>query len=331
MYDEQSSPQGGAEQPFRASSLDVEDRGHPLLATIIGCGAALLIAAARQDVLASSGMTGAELAGRMTAMILVPAGVVWAAAYFATIRKAATVWKVVSLIAFILFAGVGTLAAIGAQRNAMGEDAAETIRMTEQLTRSDDPLSERLEGGKGTFSKMTAAALNSTLEDFKRFQEEFDAAGVEQVLALEGLTHNSPVLDRCDGVAGIAQRAEYYESRLPMHLAAAEAVGRRAVAAGTFPAEGVEGFLSGARTAHAGQRRQWELQAEVAREAGAICKILAARKWRNSAGTLELRDAAQIAAVNAHLGRVEAHLKELTAIQEAARKAASEALGADLN
>ena len=329
MYDHHPSADGGAERPFLAAEEEEQDRGRPVLATIIGCVAALFIAAAPTGGQAPSGPhAGAALLGWMTAATVLPAGFVWIVAYVATLRKAATAWKVASLIAFLLFAALGAAAEIGRQGLAMRDDAAEVARMMEQIAESEDPLSERVSGGDGPLAKMTAAGLVSILEDSRRFQEEFDAAGVAQILSFEGLTHKSPVLDRCDDVAAIAERAEFYGDRFPVHLAAAEAVGKREVADGRLSDQALRDFMEGALRERANPARHWELQADVARQAGALCTILAARKWQKPAAMVEFHDPAQLAEVNKLLARADEHIKELNAVREAGRKATREELGA---
>jgi hypothetical protein len=299
---------------------DEGDGGHPLVATIVGVVFLLLMAASSRESGASGLQGQAEKLIYLATSAVVGAAIVWGIAYAITIRKASTGWKIGSLIA-IAIASLLSTAIRMSHRGAYLDDAMAVSNQIQEVARTGKADGLKLDEGGGPMSRMTAAMLKPLLADSAAYQQEMQAAGLVEVVGLEGLTRTSPVLDHCDALDRLADQAKHYGSRWQDHMAAAVAIGREAVRAGEMPAEALRGFESGARETGGKTARQWELSGLTATEAAAICRVLARRNWDMKGNMAEFRNGADLAEFNRHGARYEAYAAESERIRAGSKAA----------
>ena len=137
--------------------------------------------------------------------------------------------------------------------------------------------------------RITAAMTNAAVADTKAYDEELDATGVEKILTLEGLTPNSPVLDRCDKISSMVDRANAIGGRYADYVALARKQGEIEVAAHQLQPVELAGFLDGMAEKRPEFEQRWAATAGFARETAALCTVLARRHWRvGPSGVLEI-------------------------------------------
>ena len=298
-----------------------ENGGHPIVATIVGVLFLLLMASqGRSEGFGGGPGTQAEKMGYLLGSVIGAAGIVWGIAYAITIRKASTGWKVGSLVVIAIAALLSTAIRMGRPDAALRADALEVSKQVQAIADSGKSAADiKLEAGSGPMSRMMAAMLNPMMADAAAFEKEMHAAGLVQVVSFEGLTRKSPVLDNCDGLDRLADRARHYRSRWPDHLAAARAVGEQAVRAGEMPADALKGFEEGARESSPNTDRQWELNQLSATEGAAICRVLARRNWDKPGNAVEFRNNADLAELQRHASKIEAYAAESERIKARSR------------
>lgn len=296
---------------FEAAAKE-EDGGHPIVATIVGVVVLLLMAGQGRSETFGSGLgSQAEKMGYLFGSVAAGAGIVWGIAYAITIRKASTAWKIASLIIIAIASLLSTAIKMGGSDAAFMSDAMDVTNQVEEMVDSGKgPADIRFKAGSGPMSRMMAAMLNPLMADGAAFEKEMQAAGLVQVVSFEGLTRKSPVLDRCEGLDRLAERAGHYRSRLPQHIAAARAVGQEAVRAGELPADALTGFEAGARDSSGNTDRQWELNQLSATEAAAICRVLARRNWDKPGNAVMFRNDSDLAEFRRHSSRIDAYAAE---------------------
>jgi hypothetical protein len=305
---------------FEAEAKE-ENGGHPIVATIVGVLFLLLIASQGRSEPFGPGLdTQAARMGYLFGSVAAGAGIVWGIAYAVTIRKASTKWKVASLIVIAIASLLSTAIKMGGRDAALVSDALDMTNQVQAMADSGKgPADIKFKAGSGPMSRMMAAMLNPLMADGAAFEKEMQAAGLVQVVSFEGLTRKSPVLDRCDGLDRLAERAKYYRSRLAQHMAAAFALGRQAVRAGEMPADALSGFEKGARDSSGNTDRHWELNQLSATEAAAICRILARRNWDKPGNELLFRNEADLAEFRRHGSRIDAYAVESEQIKARSR------------
>lgn len=316
---------GDPVEPEMAARLQAaareEDGGHPIVATMFGVSFLLLMASqGRSEGFGGGSESEAEKMGYLLGSVAAGAAIVWGIAYAITIRKASTAWKIASLIIIAIASLLSTAIKMGGRDAALVSDALDVTNQVRTMAESGKGAADiRLNAGSGPMSRMMAAMINPLMADSAAFEKEMQAAGLVQVVSFEGLTRNSPVLGRCDGIDRLAERAGYYRSRWPQHMAAAFAVGQQAVRAGEMPAEALRGFEKGARDSSGNTDRQWELNQLSATEAAAICRVLARRNWDKPGNEILFRNDADLAEFRRHGARIDAYAAESEQIKARSR------------
>lgn len=272
--------------------------GRPLLATAICCGFLILsVAASVREVPELPVAIGAQM---------VFGAMMWGIAYAATIRRSTRAWKIGSFAIVMVVAVLAALVRVGGSTAALRDDAASAANEMERVLASSDPENTRMRAGGGPLSQMMAAFLNGVLEDSSRFEREAAAAGVEQVLTQRGLTRSSPVLRNCGRIAALSPLADSLAGNVDRHLAAAHAIGERAIASGEMPRAALNGFENGAQSSKGDYRRQWALNAQLGSEAAALCRLLAKGRWRDQNGRIGFDSDADVAVFNRGIERIRA-------------------------
>lgn len=317
-------------EPEMAARLQAEakeeDGGHPIVATIAGVLFLLLIASQGRGAPFGGGAESqAANMGYLFGSVATGAAIVWGIAYAITIRRASRAWKIASLIIIAIASLLSTAIRMGGRDAALASEAMDVTNQVQAMVESGKgPADVKFKAGSGPMSRMMAAMLNPQLADGAAFEKEMQAAGLVQVVSFEGLTRNSPVLDRCDGLDSLAARAGYYRSRWPRHMAAAFAVGQDAVRAGEMSSEAMRGFEEGVRKSSPNTDRQWELSQLSATEAAAICRVLARRNWDKPGNVVLFRNNADLAEFNRHGARIDSYAAESEQIRARGRSNVAE-------
>jgi hypothetical protein len=184
-----------------------------------------------------------------------------------------------------------------------------------------DKLPDHVAAGSGPLSRMSASFLNRALQDQRDLERDLTAVGFVQVVSLEGLTRQSPVLRRCGDYAPLAARARRLgtEGRLA-GLAAARQIGDAAVQAGELSARDEADFFAGTEQGRASYERQWALNAEIVEEGQAVCALLAGRPWVRSGARVAFTHAGDAEIVNGHLRRIQADSAEQDRMRDQIRR-----------
>lgn len=305
-----------AEQPpyEHEDNYPEESGGHPLIATLI-CTALLLGGSATP---ATALANRAEVIGYIF-MAGVFGLILWAIAYAITIKRSTTGWKVgTAIVLAVVGAFSGVLKVAGANQE-LRQDAAEVAQQMEGILNASDPTSARIVPGKGPIARTSAAILNAIIDDSRTFDQESESAGLDQVISFEGLTKTSPVLSRCDAVEALDARAQYYRDRWPAYMAAGRQVSDAAVRNGEIGAAAIDGFYEGMERGRPQLARKYALVAQAAKEAGAICRVLARRRWVMKDRTVLFDNDRDLAEANGHLSKVRAIAAEVQSLERQSR------------
>ena len=140
--------------------------------------------------------------------------------------------------------------------------------------------------------RMMAASGAAMAADEKAFGEEFVATEIAKLMALNGVTPTSPILDHCDRIAALADRADVIGKRYPDYLAIARKQGEAEVTANQLPPGDVDAYMEGMAGQQTSHEQRWALTGKMTRGANAICAVLARRHWQiGSTGQIEMDDA----------------------------------------
>jgi hypothetical protein len=139
--------------------------------------------------------------------------------------------------------------------------------------------------------RMIAAMTNAAVADNQAYEAALEAAGVEKLVSLEDLTPSSDVLDHCDRISALAQRAGAMGKRFDDYVALARKQGEIEVAAHNIQPIELSGFLDGTTDGRASFEQRWAASATFAHEAAGLCTVLARRHWSLSpSNVLEIEE-----------------------------------------
>jgi len=296
------------------------DRGHPVLATVIGAATLLIVTLTGRY--ATGWQEGiAYRLGYATGGALA----IWLVAYLVTLRKARPLWRLTSFVAlFAVALAAGTLRLRPPDRTVIPlyADSRDTARQIEQVIARPDQPPDRVAAGRGPISQMSAAILNGVLEDRRAFEAEAEAAGLNQVIGDSAITRSSAVLDRCEALGGLAARAHHYGARWQVHRDAARRIGDAAVRDGRLPAGFLDGFMASAESDSRNYMRIWTLTADTVSTAVPLCRILARRRWTLEGGRFMFASNGDFRDYDLHFTRLTALNAELDRLQRAAQNRA---------
>jgi hypothetical protein len=243
----------------------------------------------------------------------------WGVAYAVTIRRASRLAKIGSFATVALVAVATMLFRTGATQAGADADMAQGLDELGRIQRSADPLSERMTGAGGPLSRMMATFHNASTEDFQAYAKAADSAGLPIVVNFAGLTHKSPVLDRCSGIAALAPAARSARMRVHEHFENGKAVGARAVANGELSESGLQGYTKGVASTLPQLERIWELHESRGEAAASLCAVLARRRWVRQGELIGFNNDADMQAAQALLNRFNSDAGEIQRISGAAR------------
>jgi hypothetical protein len=140
-------------------------------------------------------------------------------------------------------------------------------------------------------ARMMAAMTNAAVADSQAFDETLEAAGIEKIITLEGLTPSSEVLDHCDRIGTAALAADIMGKRFDDYVALARKQGEIEVAAHHIQPIELSEFLDGTAGGRASFEQRWAASAALAHEAAGLCMVLARRHWSLSpSNVLEIEE-----------------------------------------
>ncbi|WP_420136830.1 hypothetical protein [Sphingomonas sp.] len=301
-------------------------RGSPATATAII--AFFLLAAA-----IGSGGEKTRISGAAERLGYVAGGVVlaillWAIAYAITIKHASRPWKIGSFVLLALLGTLAPLARLGAGDMAVQADANATAgQFAAAMKEKGAAQPIRVDENASPFARLGAGTANRMLADSRAFNAEAEASGAPAVVALKGLDLDAPVLDHCDRIAALADRAATLGASFPQYVLRARADGNAAVAKGEISQRELDGFIEGFQEARPGFERQWKLLGQSATDGAALCHVLARRHWKKDpSGDILFTDQGDVREANLILDRIRKTNAEVTAIQDVHAKKAQEAL-----
>lgn len=278
--------------------------GHPVIAIIV-CLFMAVAAATTPNFRSEPGLP--YLLGYVVGGSLLICGLAWAI----TIRHASRGWQIGSLTAIFLIMAIGSLSSIGGARQVENAEAREMAAQFRAMAQTGE-LTE-VKAGTSPLSQMSAAMVNGLLADQKAFNRDAEAQGLKAVISFEGLTHQSPVLRDCASLSRLADQAHRVGAGLPRHIAAARATGERLA----VPQVNVDAFVRGANESVPTVRREWDLNAEIVREAQSVCEILARGHWRRDGARILITDSRELSEANRHMTRIAVLQGEVKALAAA--------------
>jgi hypothetical protein len=288
---------------------EAEDRprGHPLIATIIGTVLILLSINGQEKPPADAAETIGYLLGRAVGGALL----IWVLAYFITIRRAGLGWKIGSFLIFLLASSIAALAVIGQSNIALREDLRGLANMklldNGEVALADDP------GKRGPVMKLMSDYLADMSAEGKAMDARLDALGFSTLADPVALHRNPKILSDCgklaQGKAIVAESARNGRARIA-------ALGPQ-IDALDVPENMRSGLRAGLNQANATSLlgRQEALLTSLVDEQGAICTVLARRRWQPSKGQFLFTSQADLDAFQAHGARVDALVAQIQQFQ----------------
>ncbi len=292
--------------------------GRPLLATLIGTLVLLLPLGASP----SADHAPYDLPSRLGALtgFGLLALLVWGVCYAATIKRAATGWKIASLLILLLVGLFIGVIKIGQQGIARDDEEAKVLSARLKDLAAKDPASATFEPGAdaGPMTRLTAAMAEPILADARRLAAAQKAAGLDQLLSLEGVTQSSPLLDHCEQVAALVPMTTSTTARFPTYVEKARQAGDAIVAAGQASRHNVDSFIRGLASGQEKYVHQGTLAAQIAEGGAELCRILARRNWtRGDDGRINFTDNGDLAAAQGVQTRLGPVLAEFNANRQA--------------
>ncbi len=280
--------------------------GHPVIAMVV-CFVIAIGSAATPNFHSEPGLP--YLLGYVVGGSLLICLLAWAI----TIRHASRGWKIGSLTAIFLTMALASLSRIGQAHEIEKAEAGAIAAQFRAMAQTGDL--QDVKAGTSPLSQISAVMVNGVLADQRAFARSADALGLNSMISFEGLTRQSPVLGRCESFFGLADQAHNVGARVPTHIAEARATGERL----SVPQRSLDAFVRGAKEGAPDIQREWDLNAEIVREAQGICAILAHRHWRREGAKVIITDDRELAEANRHLSRITALQNEVKALAAAGR------------
>lgn len=293
--------------------------GYPLIATLIASAVALarLALPIRWDLAEQS--VGLRL-GMVAGEVLVGTAVLWGLAWWITIRRSSPAWKTGSFITIALVNLFVSLAQFGAPQAALKQQTDQVAsEMRRALIEGENYKPGAAGKDAGAALRMQRVLLNGMVDDFRAYEEEAVAAGIDD-LSLDIDSKKHAALTRCGHIEALAGRARtHYAKRIETYIAESRKVGAQAVASGELPKSFVDGFFNDAASARERFRQRWEIRAGVAEANAKVCRILRDRPWTRENGQTLFYNGGDADAVNAEIARINKLVAEDRVIQQAAR------------
>ncbi|MBO9713969.1 hypothetical protein [Sphingomonas sp.] len=295
-------------------AFDGFDEGTPLVATLIG-GAALVVIG-----LATPHVVGMPALRTLVFAMLGLAVAVWAVAFALTIRKSTVPWKAGSLALLLVIAFASATGAFALNRGNFRTDAS-TIAEMELMPAGalQFPAGAR---DRGPISRLLVESHQATQNDHRKFAEDSARLGIDALKSPYLLTLHPEILSNCPAIGALKPKLAEVKrkegERLAAYLKAVDALGEP------------EDVKHGLRQAMAPAETPEALAALAAKSAENIdatqqmCELLARKTWYNNFAYFGFRNAADMAAFNALVKRLNAIEADLAKANRDGRARVSE-------
>lgn len=225
------------------------------------------------------------------------------------------------LASLVLTLLIGAPPAMAQARNENGLTRQDVKEVQSEVGQSE---SFEIASGKEPLARIMAATTKAMLADTKAYDDALAAAEVAKLVSMDGLTPASAVLDRCDGITALADRAEAMGKRYPDYIAIARKQGEVEVAASRMQRGEVDAYVEGLAEQQPGFEQRWAATSKFTREAGGLCAVLARRHWRlNASGVLEMEEP-DLAEAQHLLQSVQEVAQQMVALEQARRETAEQ-------
>lgn len=280
-------------------SWDDEDdgpSGHPLIATIVGT--VLILLSVRGGHEAPAG--GTDLLAYMFGRVVGGAALIWALAYFITIRHAGIGWKVGSFLIFLLASAIAAFAAVGQDYRSVREDMRLISEI--QFLENGDVEMPGDPAKRGPVARLVIDYLDGVNADARAMEAKLVATGVGKLADPDALKRDPAVLSDC---GKIAEAKTTVAATLASGKARTAALGAR-IDTLDAPADVRDGLRQGILRAesNAALERQYKLLDDLIDSQRAICTVLARRHWQPSQGKFLFTSRADLEAFQMHSGHV---------------------------
>jgi hypothetical protein len=238
---------------------------------------------------------------------------VWLIAYFVTIRRASTLWKVLSFVIVMIVAALnGSVAASDNMRAQENQTAIDQIVGSAERLASGEQVGELpVDDTQSPAARILNTIQNNRIADNRTFDQEAEEAGLFQILMFEELTPDSEVLGNCDAIAALSARNDYFGGRFDAHMATTRSFTQELVASGDIGRAAAAELLDRAEESRPALARYWELNGVIVEEAAANCRILARGEWTLEDGTTVFDEQADLDAFNSHIDAIAAASQEI--------------------
>lgn len=245
--------------------------GHPVLATLAGVTAIVIIGLATPSLVGPMPLVPLLVAGAALALAL------WLIGYVTTIRHAGVAWAAGSLVALLgASAALATTATMRAQIPAR-EDARTLAEL--EYAADGSAVIERGTDARGPLSRMVAANAKADAEAKRQFEAKVAMLELQRLNSPYLLAQKPDVLDHCDRIgtaeANATELLDARKARIAKLTSAIDALGHPAAIKAAM-----RDTLDTPAEIDSAQAHNAEMF-DATRE---ICTILAQRGWRNVGG-----------------------------------------------
>lgn len=306
-----------ADQPDPSQGDGIEERkARPALTTILGSLAIIVLAAA------SLNNVGGKPLSYMLGAAFGQALIIWAICYAVSLRRASRGWKIAAFAIFLAISLLITMGKAGGANIAAREDAADAVEGMEAMLESGNMWA--VTAGKGPMASMSAAAVASLAADQRAFDEDLKASHMLDIVQSTRL-REATTPQNCTRIAALEGQARHFGARWPVHITAARNAGEAIVAKGGYPSNSVTSFIDGMTEGKDSHVQRWVQNATMAREASAMCRMLASESWHQKGGILQFADAANNARYDRHVAAYnQAFLAQQAAAEASMKRSKSE-------
>ena len=288
-------------------------RGHPVMAVLICL--LIAIAGASKPQFRSDG-SGAYMFGYVFGGGLLMCAIAWAI----TIRHSSRKWQIGSLLAIFLLFALSGLSQIGQARMAEVNDLRSANAQMEKIAQSGEI--NPIKPGDSPLGKMSASVLNAMLADQQAFSAKAKAAGLNSLITFDGIEHDSAILRNCPSLGSLANDAHNVGASYPRHVQEGRTAGEDL----PLSDEQRDAFVRGAMDNAPRLQHQWDVNADMVREAQALCAILSRGNWIRHGTRIDFSRDSDLREATPHLERLRSLQAESQRLARESRQAATKSL-----
>jgi hypothetical protein len=299
-----------------SGELDRRGWASPLLATVVAVVLTIIILASAPvgDLPADGSERAGYLIGYVAAATLVP----WGILFLVSHRKQHPAWAIGSLIVMVLVAGIATLGRIGMESIAAAEDArvaAEVFAKASEANSADVDLGKP----KGPLSEVVIDVARKLIADQTAYLGAMDRLGIRDIANPQVLARDTSGLNNCGRIDGFGPLAAQYFARTESRIAELRSLIDNSASPPAIRAKFLEGFDKGNVRHSAERQRLATLEQSALTELGAICRLLAKRRWQIEGDRFMFSSGADLNAYQSHALQLEALKREQQLIQQRSR------------